>query len=59
MELRAAACFVVSLVAAGVLAAVYWEGGQAQAEGILLAVSLGGIGVGIVLWANTSRPASR
>jgi ubiquinol-cytochrome c reductase iron-sulfur subunit len=56
VELRAAACFVVSLVAAGVLAAVYWEGGQAQAEGVLLAVSLGGIGVGIVLWAKHFMP---
>jgi ubiquinol-cytochrome c reductase iron-sulfur subunit len=56
VELQAAACFVVSLVAAGVLAAVYWEGGQAQAEGVLLAVSLGGIGVGIVLWAKHFMP---
>ena len=54
--MRAAVCFVVSLVAAGVLAAVYWEGGQAQAEGVLLAVSLGGIGVGIVLWAKHFMP---
>jgi quinol---cytochrome c reductase iron-sulfur subunit len=56
VELRAAACFVVSLVAAGVLAAVYWEGGQPQAEGVLLALSLGGIGVGIVLWAKHFMP---
>ncbi|MGH9005306.1 MAG: Rieske 2Fe-2S domain-containing protein, partial [Acidimicrobiia bacterium] len=35
----------------------YWEGGQPQAEGILLAVVLGGIGVGIVLWAKHFMPA--
>jgi ubiquinol-cytochrome c reductase iron-sulfur subunit len=56
VELRAAACFVVSLVAAGVLAAVYWQGGQPKAEGVLLAVALGGIGVGIVLWAKHFMP---
>ena len=44
--MRAAACFVVSFVAAVALAVVYWEGGQPQAEGVLLAVALGGIGVG-------------
>jgi ubiquinol-cytochrome c reductase iron-sulfur subunit len=57
VELRAAACFVVSFVAAAVLAAVYWEGGQPQAEGILLALALGGIGVGIVLWAKHFMPS--
>jgi ubiquinol-cytochrome c reductase iron-sulfur subunit len=57
VEMRAAACFVVSFLAAAVLAAVYWQGGQPQAEGILLAVSLGGIGVGIVLWAKHFMPA--
>ncbi len=57
VEMRAAACFVVSLVAAVALAVVYWEGGQPQAEGILLALSLGGIGVGIVLWAKHFMPS--
>ena len=56
VEMRAAACFVVSFLAAAVLAAVYWQGGQPQAEGVLLAVSLGGIGVGIVLWAKHFMP---
>jgi ubiquinol-cytochrome c reductase iron-sulfur subunit len=36
---------------------VYWEGGQPQAEGVLLAVALGGIGLGIVLWAKHFMPA--
>jgi ubiquinol-cytochrome c reductase iron-sulfur subunit len=39
-----------------VLAAVYWQGGQPKAEGVLLAVALGGIGVGIVLWAKHFMP---
>jgi ubiquinol-cytochrome c reductase iron-sulfur subunit len=48
--------FVVAMVAAGVLAAVYWQGGQPQAEGVLLGLALGGIGVGIVLWAKHFMP---
>lgn len=55
-ELGSAACFVVAMLAAIALAVVYWQGGQPQAEGILLAVSLGGIGVGIVLWAKHFMP---
>ena len=57
VELGSAACFVVAMFAAITLAAVYWQGGQPQAEGILLAISLGGIGVGIVLWAKHFMPA--
>jgi ubiquinol-cytochrome c reductase iron-sulfur subunit len=57
VELGSAACFVVSALAAIALAVVYWEGGQPQAEGVLLAVSLGGIGVGIVLWAKHFMPS--
>jgi ubiquinol-cytochrome c reductase iron-sulfur subunit len=56
VELQAALCFVASIVAAIALAAVYWQGGQPQAEGVLLAVALGGIGVGIVLWAKHFMP---
>jgi len=55
-ELGSAACFVVAMVAAIALAVVYWQGGQAQAEGVLLAVTLGGIGMGIVLWAKHFMP---
>lgn len=44
-------------IAAGLgLAVVYSLGGQAQLEGMLLAVSLLGIGIGIVLWAKTFLP---
>ncbi|MGH9230456.1 MAG: Rieske 2Fe-2S domain-containing protein [Acidimicrobiales bacterium] len=56
-ERAAAACFLVATAAAIGLTVVYWEGGQAQAEGVLLAVVLGGIGVGIVLWAKHFMPS--
>ncbi len=56
VELGTAACFGVSMVAALALAVVYWNGGQPQAEGVLLALSLGGIGLGIVLWAKHFMP---
>jgi ubiquinol-cytochrome c reductase iron-sulfur subunit len=55
-QVGSAVSFVVAAVAAIALAVVYWQGGQPQAEGILLAVSLGGIGVGIVLWAKHFMP---
>jgi ubiquinol-cytochrome c reductase iron-sulfur subunit len=56
VELASAACFLVATAAAIALAVVYWEGGQPQAEGVLLALALGGIGVGIVLWAKHFMP---
>jgi ubiquinol-cytochrome c reductase iron-sulfur subunit len=56
VELGASACFGVAMVAAVALAVVYWNGGQPQAEGVLLAVVTGGIGVGIVLWAKHFMP---
>jgi quinol---cytochrome c reductase iron-sulfur subunit len=57
VELTSAACFVVATLAAIALAVVYWQGGQPQAEGVLLALALGGIGVGIVLWAKHFMPS--
>jgi ubiquinol-cytochrome c reductase iron-sulfur subunit len=51
-----AAMFTVAIVAALALAVVYWRGGQPQAEGILLAVILGGIGAGMALWAQRFMP---
>ena len=56
-ERSAATAFFVSMLAALGLAVVYWEGGQPQLEGILLAVALGGIGTGIVLWAKHFMPS--
>jgi ubiquinol-cytochrome c reductase iron-sulfur subunit len=48
---------IVALLAASIAAAlgltvVYVAGGQPQLEGALLAVSLGGMGASVVLWAN-------
>jgi ubiquinol-cytochrome c reductase iron-sulfur subunit len=48
----AAVAFAVSVVSAIALIVVYLRGGQAQLEGALLALTSGGIGVGIVLWAK-------
>ncbi len=53
---RAAACFLVAAASAVALAVVYWQGGQVQAEGLLLATTFGGIGAGIVVWAKASDP---
>ena len=47
-----AICFAVSIVAALGLFAVYAGGGQPQAEGALLALALGGVGAGLLLWAK-------
>jgi ubiquinol-cytochrome c reductase iron-sulfur subunit len=48
----AAACFLVAIVAALGLFAVYLAGGQTQAEGVLLAVAFGGVGVGLAVWVR-------
>ena len=55
-EVRAATCFLVATAAAVGLAVVYFAGGQTQLEGILLAITSGGIGAGIVIWAKAYMP---
>lgn len=55
-ERAVAAAFVVSTLAGLALGVVYWLGGDPQAEGVLLALSLGGIGVGMVGWAKRYLP---
>ena len=55
-ERWAAVSFALATVAAIALAVVFWRGGQPQAEGVLLAVVTGGLGVGIVLWARLATP---
>src|SRR5581483_5357857 len=55
-ERWAAVSFALATVAAVALAVVFWRGGQPQAEGVLLAVVTGGLGVGIVLWARLATP---
>ena len=44
--------FGASVAAGIVLLVLYVAGGQTQLEGVLLAVCLGGIGLGIVVWAK-------
>jgi len=55
-ERAPAICFGAAIIAALALAVGYWRGGQPQAEGILLAVILGGIGAGLALWAQRFMP---
>ena len=55
-ERRVATAFAVTIAAALALAVVYWRGGQPQAEGVLLAVALGGLAYGIVTWAHVGMP---
>ncbi len=48
--------FLASMVSGFALLAVYLAGGQTQLEGVLLALCLGGIGVGIILWSQRLLP---
>jgi quinol---cytochrome c reductase iron-sulfur subunit len=56
-ELLVLILFGASMLAGVSLLVVYVLGGQAQVEGILLTVCLGGIGAGIVIWAHKLMPA--
>ncbi len=58
-EVAASVCFAASTLAAIALAVVYWRGGNTQAEGTLLAVVTGGIGVGIVAVGEAGDAARR
>src|SRR5688572_2833185 len=49
-------CFVVSAASSLGLAFVYLVGGQPQLEGLLLGISLGGIGVGLIAIAKRFLP---
>ena len=55
-ERGVAVSFGVAVLAAIGLGVTYWRGGQPQLEGVLLALTLGGIGVGIVIWAKAFMP---
>jgi ubiquinol-cytochrome c reductase iron-sulfur subunit len=48
--------FLSSAAASVGLVAVYLSGGQPQVEGALLLVALGGIGVGLIVWAHRFLP---
>jgi ubiquinol-cytochrome c reductase iron-sulfur subunit len=56
-EILVLACFGISMLTGVALLVVYVLGGQTQVEGILLTLCLGGIGVGIVIWAQRLMPA--
>ncbi len=55
-EIAVASGFLVSAAAAIALGVTYWRGGQPQLEGLFLAIALGGIGLGFVLWAKRFMP---
>ena len=48
--------FALSFLAGIALLFVYILGGQTQVEGVLLMICLGGIGLGIVIWAHRLMP---
>lgn len=56
-ELLVLLLFGASTLAGFALLVVYVLGGQPQVEGILLTICLGGIGAGIVIWAQRLMPA--
>ncbi len=49
---RASISFLVSAAGAIALGAVYWRGGQPQAEGLLLALTFGCLAYGLIMIAN-------
>ena len=51
--------FALSIAASIGLAIVYALGGQPQLEGALLLIALGGIGIGLILWAERFLPIGR
>ena len=55
-ERAVAASFLVAIVAAVALFVVYLRGGNPQAEGALLGLALGGVGVGLSVWATRLMP---
>lgn len=59
-EERSARLVAIALFASAVaslsLSAVYILGGQTQLEGVLLGIALGGMGLGLVLWAKAFLP---
>jgi ubiquinol-cytochrome c reductase iron-sulfur subunit len=52
-----AALFAIAALAGVALLVVYWVGGQTQLEGAFLGLALGGIGVGLIVWAKELLPA--
>jgi ubiquinol-cytochrome c reductase iron-sulfur subunit len=52
IERLVAASFAVTIGSGVALLVLYASGGQTQLEGVLLAICLGGLGLGVVLWAE-------
>ncbi|HTO00275.1 MAG TPA: Rieske 2Fe-2S domain-containing protein [Microthrixaceae bacterium] len=55
-ERRVTISFLVSAGFSVALAAVYWNGGQTQLEGVFLSGALAGLAIGGVTWANRLMP---
>ena len=51
-----ATCFALSALASLALAFVYLAGGHVQVEGVLLGIALGGIALGLIVWAKQMMP---
>jgi len=52
VEWVAAGLFALTGLSGLALLVLYLLGGQTQAEGVLLAIALGSLGIGVVLWAQ-------
>ena len=55
-QVPSAIAFAISILAGVGLAVVYVLGGQAQVEGALLFLALGGLGAGLILWERNLMP---
>jgi quinol---cytochrome c reductase iron-sulfur subunit len=58
VERRIALLFGISAVAGVAVLIVYLAGGQTQLEGVLLAITLGGIGIGVIAWSQWLLPGT-
>jgi quinol---cytochrome c reductase iron-sulfur subunit len=58
IERAIAGVFLVSAISGVALLGVYLAGGQTQVEAVLLALSLGGIGIGIIAWSQQLLPGT-
>ncbi len=55
-ERTVAGCLIAGIVGALATGTVYWFGGQPQLEGLFLALTFGGLGTGLVVWAHRLLP---
>jgi ubiquinol-cytochrome c reductase iron-sulfur subunit len=55
-ERLVAISFVVTILSGVALLALYIAGGDTQLEGVLLCLCLGGLGVGLIIWAHRLLP---